>query len=134
LPTHVDFLASLFVLWGVLTMLVGLATMALAVGASALIEADHDGAQGGQLAAGLVATAFLALAVIALVWGLAHVAVGVPLRRRRHWSRLAALMLGSIDLALLPYGTALGCYTLWTLLRPPAKALFEKADPSPDPG
>ncbi len=113
-------------LWGVLTMLVGLATMALAVGASALIEAGAGGPPRGQLAAGLVATAFVALAVIALVWGLAHIAVGVPLGRRRHWSRLAALMLGSIDLALLPYGTALGCYTLWTLLRPPAKALFEK--------
>ena len=50
------------------------------------------------------------LAVLAIVWGVAHIAVGLPLRRHRHWSRLAALMLGSVDLLLLPYGTALGCY------------------------
>jgi len=123
LPTHVRFLATLFVVWGALTTIVGLATMALAVGASALMNVE---AGRGQLAAGLVAAVFLTLAVLAVVWGLAHVAVGVPLGRCRHWSRLAALMLGSVDLVLPPYGTALGCYTLWTLLRQPAKALFEK--------
>jgi hypothetical protein len=53
-----------------------------------------------------------------------HVVVGVPLRRRRHWSRLGALMLGSVDLALLPYGTALGAYTLWALLSEDGKKLF----------
>ena len=40
----------------------------------------------------------------------------MPLRRRRRWSRLLALMLGSVDLLLLPYGTALGVYALWMLL------------------
>jgi hypothetical protein len=113
----------LFVVWGALTMVVGLATLSLAIAAMALMNAD---AARGQFAAGLVAAIFLTLAGLAIVWGLAHVMVGVPLRRRRPWSRLAALMLGSVDLVLLPYGTVLGCYTLWTLLPQPAKALFEK--------
>ena len=38
---------------------------------------------------------------------------------------VAALVLGSVDLVLLPYGTALGCYALATLLREDAKRLFE---------
>jgi hypothetical protein len=38
---------------------------------------------------------------------------------------MAALVLGSIDLVLLPYGTAVGVYSLWTLLREDAKQLFE---------
>ena len=75
--------------------------------AAALIRSAGRGG-GGQFAAGLTAAAFATLAVLAIVWGVAHVVVGVPLRRRRHWSRLAALMLGSVDLLLLPYGTALG--------------------------
>jgi hypothetical protein len=33
-------------------------------------------------------------------------------------------MLGSVDLLLLPYGTALGCYALATLLREDARRLF----------
>ena len=80
---------------------------------------------GGHFAAGLVAAVFVTLAVIAIVWGLAHIAVGLPLRRRQRWSRLAALMLGSVDLLLLPYGTALGGYALWILLKQDAKHLFE---------
>jgi hypothetical protein len=62
--------------------------------------------------------------VIAILWGAAHVVVGVPLRRRRPWSRIMALMLGSIDLLLLPYGTALGLYGLWVLLSEDGKSLF----------
>ena len=33
-------------------------------------------------------------------------------------------MLGSVDLVLLPYGTALGVYTLWALLSEDGKKLF----------
>ena len=69
----------------------------------------------------------MTLGVIAILWGVAHVAVGVPLRRRRHWSRLVALMLGSVDLLLLPYGTALGAYALWVLLREDGKKLFVRS-------
>ena len=111
-------------MWGVLTTLVGASTLALGVGAVALIRSATRGGSGGQFAAGLTAAAFTTLAIIAIVWGVAHIAVGVPLRRRRHWSRLAALMLGSVDLLLLPYGTALGCYALWVLLNEQGKRLF----------
>jgi hypothetical protein len=123
LASHLDFLGVLFIIWGILTLLVGLSTLALSVGAVAIITSVSHG-QGGQLAAGLTAAAFTALAVIAIVWGAAHIAVGVPLRRRRHAARLLALMLGAIDLLLLPYGTALGVYTLWVLLNEEAKKLF----------
>ncbi len=121
---HVDFLGVLFVVWGVLTTLIGLSTLALGIGAVALLSSSSRPA---SFAASFTAAAFMALAIIAIIWGLAHVAVGVPLRRRRHWSRLGALMLGSIDLLLLPYGTALGIYALWTLLREEGKKLFESA-------
>ena len=123
--SHLDFLGILFVIWGILTTLVGLSTLALGVGAVAIItSASHDG--GGQFAAGLTAAAFATLALIAIVWGLAHVAVGVPLRKRRPSARLAALTLGAVDLLLLPYGTALGCYALWVLLNEDGKKLFSE--------
>jgi hypothetical protein len=124
---HVDLVGILFILWGLLTTLVGLSTLALGVGAFAVITSSPpDG--GGQLAAGIVATAFTTLALIAIVWGASHIVAGVPLRRHRPWSRVLALTLGSVDLVLLPYGTALGCYTLWALLNEGGKKLFEIAD------
>ena len=123
MSTHVDFVGALFIVWGLLTALIGVSTMALAIGAGALIaSASYDG---GEVALGLTAAAFTMLAVIAMLWGSAHVIVGVPLRRRRRWARPLALVLGSVDLLLLPYGTALGCYTIWVLLSEQGKRVFE---------
>jgi hypothetical protein len=121
--SHVDFVGVLFIVWGLLTTLVGVSTLALGVGAAALIRSAGRG-EGGAVAAGLTALVFTSLAVIAILWGSAHVVVGVPLRRHRPWSRLVALLLGSVDLLLLPYGTALGVYALYVLLNEQGKALF----------
>ena len=128
MSSHVDFVGILFIVWGLLTTLVGISTLALGVGAVALITSASRGGGGGQVAAALTAAAFTALAVIAILWGSAHVIVGVPLRRHQPWARLVALMLGSVDLLLLPYGTALGVYALYVLLNEKAKELFEIAD------
>ena len=125
MSSHVDFVGVLFIVWGVLTALVGLSTLALGVGAVALITSTSRSG-GAQFAAGLMAAAFTTLAVIAIVWGVAHAVVGVPLRRRKPRARLMALMLGSVDLLLLPYGTALGIYTLWALLSEQGKRTFEE--------
>ncbi len=124
MKSHVDFVGVLFIAWGLLTVLVGVSTLALGVGAVALITSASRGG-GGQVAAGIMAAAFTTLAFIAILWGTVHVIVGVPLRRCTPWSRLIALMLGSVDLLLLPYGTALGVYAIWVLLNEDGKKLFQ---------
>ncbi|HJZ70735.1 MAG TPA: hypothetical protein VKE51_03295 [Vicinamibacterales bacterium] len=126
MKSQVDFLGILFIVWGLLTTLVGLSTLALGIGAVAVIASAARGG-GGDVAAGVTAAAFTALAIIAIAWGAAHVVVGVPLRRHRPWSRLVALMLGAVDLLLLPYGTALGIYAIWILLNEDSKKLFTVA-------
>jgi hypothetical protein len=122
---HIELVGILFVVWGALTAVIGTSMLALGVGAFALMASAARAGSGGQFAAGFTAAVFTTLAVIAILWGIAHIAVGLPLRRHVRWSRLAALMLGSVDLILLPYGTALGCYALVTLLREDAKRRFE---------
>lgn len=124
MKSHVDFVAVLFIVWGLLTVLIGVSMLSLGVGAIALITSANRGSGGSPVAAGITAAAFLTLAIIAILWGTAHVVVGVPLRRGRPWSRLVALMLGSVDLLLLPYGTGIGVYTLYVLLHEKGKALF----------
>ena len=121
---HVDLLGVLFRLCGLLMMLIGASTLALAVAAIALIR-THNPTGGAQVAAGLTTATFTFLALVALVWGLAHVIVGGRLRQHTPWARLAALALGSADLVLLPHGTALGGYSLYTLVGDDAKRLFE---------
>lgn len=123
---HLDLLAWLFITWGALTIMIGASTLALGVGAVALMA----GRQTGRMAAGFITAAIVAIAIAAIVWGAAHIAVGVPMRRRRHWTRAAALVLGAVDLLLLPYGTALGGYTLWLLLGDSGRAALYDSPPS----
>ena len=128
MASHVDFVGLLFIVWGALTALIGLSTLALGIGAYSLMTSTGRSAGGGQFALGLTAAAFTTLALIAIFWGGAHITIGVPLRRHKAWARLLALMLGSVDLMLLPYGTALGVYALWTLLTEEGKRTFQIAD------
>jgi hypothetical protein len=125
MSSHVDLVGVLFVIWGLLTALVGLSTLALGIAAASLITSAGHGGGGGQFAAGLTAAAFTGLAIIAMLWGAAHVSVGLSVRRRKGWARLLALTFGSVDLLLLPYGTALGVYALWVLLNEEGKTLFK---------
>jgi hypothetical protein len=120
--SHVDLVGVFFMIWGLLTILIGASTLALGVAAAALIASAAR--SGGSFAAGVTAATFTTLALMAVAWGAAHVIVGLSIRRLRHWSRLAALSLGAVDLLLLPYGTAVGAYALWALLRDDAKRLF----------
>jgi hypothetical protein len=128
---QVDFVGILFIVWGLLTTLVGVSTLALGIGAVAVIASAARGGGGADVAAAVTAAAFTALAIIAMIWGAAHVVVGVPLRRHQPWTRLVALMLGAVDLLLLPYGTALGIYAIWILLNEDAKKLFQPLAPGP---
>ncbi len=104
---HVDFVGILFIVWGALTALVGLSTLALGVGAASLASSMQFG--GGHVAAGLTAAAFITLAGIAIIWGLGHVLIGVPLRRHRPGARLLAID-GRLDRPAAPsvrHGTRL---------------------------
>jgi hypothetical protein len=128
MASHVDFVGLLFIVWGALTALIGFSTLALGIGAFSLMTSPGRSAGGGQFALGLTAAAFTTLALIAIFWGVAHITVGVPVRRHKSWARLLALMLGSVDLMLLPYGTALGIYALWVLLTEEGKRAFQIAN------
>jgi len=42
--------------------------------------------------------------------------VGIGLLTRQPWARMLAIVFGSLNLFDLPFGTAIGIYTLWVLL------------------
>jgi hypothetical protein len=82
---------------------------------------------------GLVLTA-ITLAMIGLLgigWGALHAASGRALRRHRPWSRAATLTLAMLNLVFLPFGTALGAYSLWVLLHDDVRRVFAGAPVSP---
>lgn len=111
---HVELLGVLFVVWGLMTIVIGLSTLALGLGTA--VMALTPGGPARDMAASVTATIFMSLGCLALGWGMVHVIIGRGLRKRRPRARLAALVLGLVDLPILPFGTALGVYTLWVLL------------------
>jgi hypothetical protein len=127
---HADFLALLYLAWGAIFALVGLAGLALMAGALVIAGADRPVVSSSDLAAGVTAFTFGVLAVLALLWGILHLWLGAHLRRYRHWARLAALGLAVINLVLFPFGTALGAYACWVLLTEEGRLLFDVPEPS----
>lgn len=121
---HADFLALLYLAWGAIFALVGLAGLALTVGALAIARDTGPVRMGSDLAAGLTAITFGTLALLALLWGVLHVWLGAALRRYRPWARLLALGLAVINLVLFPFGTALGAYACWVLLHEEGRGLY----------
>jgi hypothetical protein len=62
-------------------------------------------------------TAFLPLIGSFLLFaGGMSVLAGIGLLMRQSWARVAALILAAISLISIPFGTALGVYTMWALL------------------
>ncbi len=63
------------------------------------------------------------IAILILAKALCGFFAGWGLLHREPWARVAALVLGFISLFNIPFGTAVGVYTLWVLL--PAQSQLE---------
>jgi hypothetical protein len=58
--------------------------------------------------------------------GALGIMAGVGLLQRQSWARVLAIVLGIIGLFSVPFGTALGIYTLWVLLSPNADTEYRQ--------
>ncbi|MDO8679024.1 MAG: hypothetical protein Q7R30_10735 [Acidobacteriota bacterium] len=124
---HVDFLSTLYLTWGAIFTLVALAGFALAGGAAAIATAGGPVRMASEMAARLTAITIGGVAAIALVWGALHLWIGRSLRKHLPSARLMALGLAVGNLVLIPFGTALGAYACWVLLKDEGRRLFEGA-------
>ena len=123
---HVDLVGLLFMLWGGMILLISVSLAANGGAAAVIGDSAAPAVVTGQLNAGLVASAFFTLAALGLIFGLTHLWVGSRLRRFREWARAFAIVLSVVDLVCVPFGTGLGIYTLWALLKEQSKPLFEE--------
>ena len=121
---HADFLGVLYLTWGAIFTLVGLAGLALAGGAFAIAQSRGPVSVSSDFAAGLTALTLGLIAILGLLCGFLHLWIGAVLRRYRPWARLLALGLAVINLVLFPFGTALGGYALWVLLKNDGRELY----------
>jgi len=55
------------------------------------------------------------LLVVTLIMATADIVTGYALLTRQPWGRVLAIVMGILALLKIPFGTALGIYTLWVL-------------------
>lgn len=64
------------------------------------------------------------LAILLMAKGALGIAAGYGLVERAEWARIVSIVLGFLALLSVPFGTALGVYTIWVLLPPGAEAEY----------
>jgi hypothetical protein len=102
---HVRLLGILWVAYGALHVLPGLVLTTFA--GSHFLPPEVPEFVGNILS--LIAGLFM-------VTGACGVLVGAGLLMRQSWARMASLVVAAISLINIPFGTALGIYTMWALL------------------
>lgn len=120
---HVSLLGILASLWGALAATIGVAMLLLSAGALAELLAPLEASL--NFAAGLAAVGFALFGVFALVFGGAHLWAAALLRSHNPVGRILMLALALANLLVIPFGTALGAYAMWVLLKNDAHRLFE---------
>ena len=118
--SHLRLLGVLQLAWGAIGLLLGSATLLLAIGALAIGVMDG----GDRVSAGVTAFTFGVFAAALLAGGAANAWAARALRREEAAGRSAVLWLSVVNLFLLPFGTALGIYAWWVLLHAEARAVF----------
>lgn len=115
---HTQIVAALHIALGALSLLgaiVVFAVLGLAGGIA--------GSQGEHQAAGILGIVAVLLGSFLAALALPGIVGGWALLTGRSWGRPLVLVLGIIDLINIPFGTALGIYTIWALFREPGSPL-----------
>lgn len=113
---HIAILGILHIARGAIVLLVGMMGFGFFAGIGVLSD---DATAMGIL--GLIGT----LAVVFMgVIALPSILAGIGIIQRREWGRILALVVGVLSLIDIPFGTALGVYTIWVLMDEGIKRVF----------
>jgi len=113
---HITAVAALHIGFGILGILVGLFLFAILSGVGIFVE-DYE-AQFVLWTVGISLGTFLVLVSIP------GIIAGIGLLKHKNWARILTLIISAIDLLNIPFGTALGIYSIWTLVQEETIKIF----------
>ena len=129
---HIKLLAILNIIYGSIGVLMGLLVFVIFGGLAGFITSVEGGPEAEVAAPVLGLVGIFIFGLLAVVSAPAIVA-GFGLLAFRNWARILTIVLSALHLLSVPFGTALGIYGLWVLLRPETEMLFRAPLP-PAPG
>ena len=116
---HITLLGWLHIALNILLILIAAFMFVMMVGVG-LVSGDAEAVRVMPIV-GTAAGGFMT------VLALPGILTGIGLLKRNPWARVAAAVLGIINLTNFPLGTAVGAYTLWILLQNEAADHFVTA-------
>jgi len=124
--THIKIVAVLHLGFGIMVLL-GVVAVALAFGIPFGITLSQGETEAPKV---LAIIAFIIVAVLTVL-GLPGIIGGWGLYTERSWGKPVVLVLSVLHLANVPFGTALGIYSLWALLLNPQQQTPPVQTPQP---
>jgi hypothetical protein len=115
---HIQIVAALHIALGALSLLGAIIVFVVFAMAGGIVIS-----QGEHQAAGILGIIAVAVCTFLAVLGLPGIIGGWALFTGRSWGRPLVLVLGFLQLLNIPFGTALGIYTIWALFHEPVSQL-----------
>lgn len=116
---HVTILAWLYIVFNIIGVMVAFLLFALIFGGG-LISGDSE-------AIAITAIVATSIAFMLSLFSVPGIIGGIGLLYMKSWARIMVLILGFLELLNFPFGTALGIYTIWLLMKDETIKLFEQA-------
>jgi len=115
---HIKVIGILWVIFGALSLCFALFAFLFFFGVAQIPGVDNVG-PGILRIIGLIVSSFLALI------GLPKIIGGLGLIQHKEWARILMLVISFISLANVPFGTALGVYSMIVLFNPETVRMFQ---------
>lgn len=121
---HVKLLGILWIVFGLFCLAAAGLVFLIGFGTAHFIDVEDVGPGLLRLIA-VVAGSFLGLVALPQIAG------GLGLLRYKEWARILTLVVSFLSLPHVPFGTALGIYSMIVLFNPETARLFQEKAPAP---
>ncbi len=115
---HITILGVLHIAYGAIGILVAMIVFMAVVGGG-MLSGDAEALAITTLVGTSIATFLFIPSLPGLIGGLG-------IFKYRPWARITLLVVGFVNLLIVPFGTILGIYTIWVLMNIEVKDMFEK--------
>lgn len=118
---HVQVLGILYIVYNILGVLLAGVIFWVLIGGG-LISGDRE-------AMAIISIVAIFISGFIFILSVPGIIGGIVLLKYKPWSRIFVLILGFLKLIDIPFGTALGIYTIWALMKDETVELFKRGGP-----
>jgi hypothetical protein len=119
---HIELIAILHIVYHSFGFITALVVVTI-IGGGGLISGD-------EFVIAITLAVALIMSSIILVFSIPGIIGGIGLLKMRPWARILTLIMGFLALLEIPFGTALGIYTIWALMNDKTIKLFKEIQTS----